>query len=194
MTWCILLAFIVGLTVFVGCAEAPGTVSNTGTNNGVNSGNSNKSNTNSCNGSINNCNTPTGNNNSTVPVNARSSPSANPSGSGGRLRIEPTRLSANSSSSTTECDFWGKSSGANSGWDCPVNLYNDTNAGVNWHVTVPPGSGVLVELSSSSYLPAHSFWQPRIHVPLSAACPGQIVITFKVVGGSSQAVTWNCSA
>src|SRR5215469_10559461 len=184
MTRCILLAFILGLTVLAGC-EAPGTVSvnGNGSNNGQGNGNSTNSNNNNCSGAIVNvCNNSTGNNNSSGSSNSGSSTG------GGTLRIEPTQLSANSGNSTTACTFWGADSGAHSGWDCPVNLYNDTDAQVNWYATVPSGSGVLVEPSSSGFLFAHDSWQPTIHVPLSAGCPGQIVITFTVDGGSSQAV------
>jgi hypothetical protein len=193
MIWCILVAFILGLTLFTGCA-APGTISNNGNNNGVNNGNSTNSNNNDCSGAIVNvCNNSTGNNNSSGSNSSGSSLGGNPTG-GGRLRIEPTQLSANSGSTTTNCTFWGTGFGAHSGWDCSVSLYNDTDADVNWYATVPSGSGVLVEPSSSGLVPAHSNWQPTIHVPLSAGCPTQIVITFAVNGGSSQAVTWNCSA
>lgn len=103
------------------------------------------------------------------------------------LRVAPTNFTVIRSVSTSGCNYF-----PSHGWTCILNLYNTTTGQLNWNASVPDGSSISIQPSSSGFISANDTWSPDISIP-DLSCPTQADITFSVQGGSSVVVHWNCT-
>lgn len=103
------------------------------------------------------------------------------------LRVAPTNFNVIRDANTSGCSYY-----PNHGWECIVHLYNTTSAQLNWTGTVPDGSSIAIQPSSSSFLFANDSTSVDISIP-DMSCPANADITFAVNGGSAAHVQWKCS-
>ncbi len=125
----------------------------------------------------------------TQPIvhNTRSTGSTGSQTTAQGLRVAPTSFTVVQDSSTSGCSYF-----PNHGWECMVNLYNTTSAQLNWIGTVPGGSAIAIQPSSSSFLFANDSTTVDISIP-DMSCPANADITFAVEGGDAAHVHWLCN-
>jgi len=106
------------------------------------------------------------------------------------ITVSPPTLQAINGRANADCFYLGLSFGPDSGWNCPIRLYNNGQNKIQWHATVPTDK--QVEVQSTGSIEAGESSKLNIHVPLKD-CPGSVDITIIPEGGTAQKVTWICS-
>jgi len=103
------------------------------------------------------------------------------------LRVAPTSFSVIRDPNTSGCSYY-----PNHGWECMLHLYNTTSAQLNWIGTVPDGSAIAIQPTSSSFIFANDSTSVDISIP-DMSCPANADITFAVEGGDAAHVQWTCN-
>jgi len=103
------------------------------------------------------------------------------------LRVAPTSFTVVQDPNTSGCSYF-----PNHGWECMVHLYNITSAQLNWIGTVPDGSAIAIQPTSSSFIFANGSTTVDISIP-DMSCPANADITFAAEGGDAAHVHWICN-
>jgi heme/copper-type cytochrome/quinol oxidase subunit 2 len=103
------------------------------------------------------------------------------------LRVAPTSFTVVQAPNTSGCSYF-----PNHGWECMEHLYNTTSAQLNWKGTVPDGSAIVIQPTSSSFIFSNDSTTVDISIP-DMSCPANTDITFAVEGGDAAHVHWICN-